>query len=74
LPGLVGTESNGGLLIHAVDPDSFGERLGLETGDVLVELGGAAVFGPRELLFFMRSHQPGEVAEAAWAPLIAADT
>lgn len=66
-PGLNGTESNGGLLIHTVDPDSFGERLGLKPGDVLVELGGAAVFGPRELMFFLRSHKPGEVADAAWA-------
>ena len=47
-------------------PAGFADQLGFQPGDVLVELGGAAVFGHRELWFFMRQHQPGDEAEAAW--------
>jgi uncharacterized protein YndB with AHSA1/START domain len=65
-PGVLGTDARGGLLVQSVTPESFAHRLGLRPGDVLVELGGAAVFGHRELLFFARSHQPGDVGEAAW--------
>jgi membrane-associated protease RseP (regulator of RpoE activity) len=64
--GIVGRDSPGGLLVHAVEPDSFGSRLELDAGDVLVELGGAPVFGNRELLYFMREHQPGERVDATW--------
>lgn len=64
--GLLGFDDRGGLLVHSVEPGSFGERLGLIGGDVLVELGGAAVFGQRELLFFLRSHTVGDVVDAAW--------
>jgi hypothetical protein len=59
--GAVGTGEHG----HGVAV-SFADHLGLQPGDVLVELGGAAVFGHRELWFFMRQHRPGDDADAAW--------
>jgi uncharacterized protein YndB with AHSA1/START domain len=65
-PGLVAREALGGLRVETVEPAGFADHLDLQPGDVLVELGGAAVFGHRELWFFMRQHQPGDEAEAAW--------
>jgi len=59
-------ETPAGLVINEVDPGTFAARLGLQSGDILVELGGAAVFGRRELWFFVREHGAGEEAEAAW--------
>jgi uncharacterized protein YndB with AHSA1/START domain len=56
----------GGVEVMAVAPGSFADRLGLLTGDLLVELGGAAIFGPPELWFFTREHRPGEKSDAAW--------
>jgi uncharacterized protein YndB with AHSA1/START domain len=64
--GIVGYEAPAGLRVRSVEPDSFGTRLGLEPGDLLVELAGAAGFGKRELLFFMREHAPGEQIDTAW--------
>lgn len=54
------------LEVTGVAPDSFAERLGLQSGDVLVELGGAAVFGMQDVAFFTREHGPGETVDAAW--------
>lgn len=64
--GIVGSDAPAGLRVHRVEGDSFGSRLGLEPGDLLVELGGGALFGNRELLFFMREHAPGEQIDATW--------
>jgi len=64
--GIVGFDTPTGLLVQSVERDTFGANLGLAAGDLLVELGGAALFGKRELLFFLRGHEPGEEVEAAW--------
>jgi uncharacterized protein YndB with AHSA1/START domain len=55
-----------GLKVQAVHPASFAQRLGLQPGDLVVEIGGAPVFGYHELWFFTREHNPGEIAAAAW--------
>lgn len=55
-----------GLEVRSIQPDTFADRVGLASGDLLVELGGAAVFGFHELNFFVREHQPGDSVEAAW--------
>jgi hypothetical protein len=55
--GIVGHDAPAGLRVHSVDRDTF---------DLLVELGGGALFGNRELLFFMREHAPGEQVDATW--------
>jgi S1-C subfamily serine protease len=62
----VGFDTPTGLLVQSVERDTFGAKLGLGAGDLLVELGGAALFGKRELLFFLRGHEPGEQVDAAW--------
>jgi hypothetical protein len=64
--GIVGSDAPAALRVHRVERDSFGARLGLEPGDLLVELAGGALFGQRELLFFMREHAPGEQVDATW--------
>jgi uncharacterized protein YndB with AHSA1/START domain len=64
--GIVGFDTPAGMRVHSVALGTFGDDLGLVPGDLLVELGGAALFGRRELLFFLRAHAPGEVVDAAW--------
>lgn len=64
--GLFVEQAGAGLRVRAVQPTSFADRLGLQPGDLLVELGGAPVFGHRELMFFVREHSAGETAAAAW--------
>jgi uncharacterized protein YndB with AHSA1/START domain len=64
--GIVGVDTSAGLRVQSVEPDTFGAHLGLSGGDLLIELGGAALFGQRELMFFLRGHEPGEQVEAAW--------
>jgi uncharacterized protein YndB with AHSA1/START domain len=59
-------EIDAGLSIAGVAAATFASRLGLQDGDILVELGGAPVFGRRELFFFAREHAVGEEADAAW--------
>ena len=54
------------MVVHAVVADSFAARLGIEPGDIVVELGGAAVFGLRELVFFRRVFAAGQAADVAW--------
>jgi hypothetical protein len=44
----------------------YGARLGLEPGDLLVEVGGAPVFGYRELWTVARATPPGREATATW--------
>jgi uncharacterized protein YndB with AHSA1/START domain len=65
-PGFSGTETHGGLLVRSVEAGSFAAEVGLHAGDVIVELGGAAVFGHRELIFGLRSHQTGDHVEVGW--------
>jgi uncharacterized protein YndB with AHSA1/START domain len=64
--GIAGFDTPVGLLVRSVVPDTFGAHLGLVAGDLLVELGGAPLYGRRELTFFLRGHEPGEPVEAAW--------
>jgi len=64
--GVTGRSTTGGVRVEAVEPDSFGSRIGLRAGDILIELAGAPVFGNREVAFFQREHERGEHVEAAW--------
>ena len=64
--GIRARELAAGLVVHAVDPGAFGARLGLEPGDLLVEVGGAPVFGHRELWTVARATPPGREATATW--------
>jgi uncharacterized protein YndB with AHSA1/START domain len=64
--GFKGREVAAGLEVGPVQPDTFADQLGLLPGDILVELGGASVFGFVEVQFFTKEHAAGETAEAAW--------
>jgi hypothetical protein len=55
-----------GVEVEAVQAGSFADKLGLEPGDVVVELDGAGVFGFAELQYFTKTHTPGDKAEAGW--------
>jgi uncharacterized protein YndB with AHSA1/START domain len=64
--GFSGRERRCGLEVMSVQPGTFAEGLGLRTGDILVELGGASVFSFAEVQFFTKEHAPGEEVSAAW--------
>jgi len=64
--GFSAKEVRAGLEVMAVQPGTFASRLGLQLGDLLVELVGASVFGFAEVQFFTKEHASGEKAEAAW--------
>lgn len=64
--GIKAREVPAGLVVHAVDAGTFGARLGLERGDLLVEVGGAPVFGYRELWTVARATPAGHAATASW--------
>lgn len=64
--GFAGRELRAGLEVTSVQPGAYAGRLGLQPGDMLVELGGASVFGFAEVQFFTKEHAPGEQAAAAW--------
>ena len=64
--GIAANKLLAGLQVSAVQPQTFADRLGLTPGDLLVELGGVAVFGYAELQFFTKEHAIGEKADAAW--------
>lgn len=59
-------ETPAGVVVTEVDPGTFADRLGLQPGDIVVELGGAAVYRRSDLWFFVREHAAGEEADAAW--------
>jgi uncharacterized protein YndB with AHSA1/START domain len=64
--GFAGREARAGLEVVSVQPATFADSLGLRPGDMLVELGGASVFGFAEVQFFTKEHGVGEHASAAW--------
>jgi len=64
--GIQAREVPAGLQVHAVDDGTFGARLGLEPGDLLVEVAGAPIFGYRELWTVARATPPGTAATASW--------
>lgn len=56
-----------GAEVAEVDPGGFADEVGLHPGDILLQLGAGAVFGNRELMFFLREHDVGDVVNAVWA-------
>lgn len=64
--GIGARVTGAGLAVMSVQPGTFADRLGLTAGDILVELGGAGVFGFHEVNFFQREHEVGDTANAAW--------
>lgn len=59
-------EAPGGLEVFEATPGTLAAEIGLQPGDTIVGLGGAGVFGFREVQFFARTHTPGDVVEVKW--------
>lgn len=56
----MGITQKGGVLISAVEPGSFGEDIGLQRGDVLVEIGRQAVNSVDDVRRIQNALKPGD--------------
>jgi uncharacterized protein YndB with AHSA1/START domain len=56
-----------GAEVADVEPGGFADQAGLQPGDILLQLDAGAVFGNREVMFFVREHGVGDEVEAVWA-------
>jgi uncharacterized protein YndB with AHSA1/START domain len=65
--GAMFIDDGAGAEVGEVEPGGFADQAGMRSGDVLVQLGRGAVFGNRELIFFLREHDVGDEVEAVWA-------
>jgi S1-C subfamily serine protease len=65
--GLVTKTVQGGLKVVAVAPGSFGERAGMQRGDLLITLGGAPMLNRLQHSTMMRACREGDEVEAVWA-------
>ena len=59
-------EVPGGLEVFDVLEGTLAAEVGLQPGDTVVGLGGAGVYGFREVCFAVRSHSPGDRIEVTW--------
>jgi hypothetical protein len=59
-------ETDCGLEVTAVYPQSFGDRAGLRAGDILLSAGGAPVLKRRELETVLRIVREGHEMDATW--------
>ncbi|MEX0782643.1 MAG: PDZ domain-containing protein [Dehalococcoidia bacterium] len=64
--GLATRTTPGGLAVVAVSPGSFGERAGIEAGDLLLKLRGGPMLSRLQLQTMMRACAAGEEIEAIW--------
>ena len=55
-----------GLDVMAVDPGGFGERIGLQAGDLIVTVAEAPVVTRREFEAILRVFRPGDKVELGW--------
>jgi uncharacterized protein YndB with AHSA1/START domain len=65
--GAMFLDTGAGAEVAEVEPGGFVDQAGMQSGDVLVQLGRGAVFGNREVMFFLREHDVGDEVEAVWA-------
>jgi uncharacterized protein YndB with AHSA1/START domain len=65
--GALFRDAGAGAEVSQVDAGGFADQIGLQAGDVLLQLGRGAVFGNREVMFFVREHDVGDEVEAVWA-------
>jgi uncharacterized protein YndB with AHSA1/START domain len=65
--GVATVDVPAGVQIAYVAPGSFADHAGLRRDDLLLELGGAPLYGRSDLWFFGREHWPGEEVEVVWA-------
>jgi uncharacterized protein YndB with AHSA1/START domain len=65
--GALFRDAGAGAEVAVVDAGGFADQVGMQPGDILLQLGAGAVFGNREVIFFMREHDVGDEVEAVWA-------
>jgi uncharacterized protein YndB with AHSA1/START domain len=65
--GAMFLDTGAGAEVAEVEAGGFADQIGLQPGDILLQLGAGAVFGHRELAFFLREHRIGDEVEAVWA-------
>ena len=65
-PGALTHRAPGGLMVDLVVPSSWAERLGLQTGDILVTCGGCPVTEQHDLQTLMRLFAVGDEVAATW--------
>jgi hypothetical protein len=58
-PGMTLTEVAGGLRVLAVRPNEFAAKAGVEVGDLIVRMAGAAVFDRSDIWLFQALLEPG---------------
>lgn len=56
-----------GAEVAEVAQDASAEQVGLDPGDILLQLGEGAVFGNRKVMFFLRERGVGDEVDAVWA-------
>jgi uncharacterized protein YndB with AHSA1/START domain len=64
--GLTTRTTAGGLEVVAVAPGTFGERAGMQAGDLLLKLRGGPMLSRLQLQTMMRACLAGEEIEATW--------
>jgi len=57
----------GGLGVTTVERDSFAERVGMEPGDVILQLGHGPIFDHADVNFFSRDHEEGDEVDVVFA-------
>jgi uncharacterized protein YndB with AHSA1/START domain len=65
--GALFLDAGPGAEVADVEAGGFADEVGLRPGDILLQLGAGAVFGNREVMFFLREHCVGDEVEAVWA-------
>lgn len=63
---VVSSEPNGGARVMEISPGSAGEAIGLQPGDVLLEIDGAEVVNSSFISRFVRDRNPGDEVEVVW--------
>ena len=58
--GIMCNETLAGVEVAKVFPGSFGADAGLEPGDILLDIAGAAIFTMAEVWALVREHKPGD--------------
>ena len=64
--GVVLLETEAGLEVVRVSEGSLGAQIGLEPGDILMSINGAAVYERAELWFLTRLYEPGTPVEVRY--------
>jgi len=57
----------GGLGVTRVEPGSFADRVGMQPGDIVLQLGHGAVFDHSDIAFFLRDNDEGDEVDVVYA-------